>query len=104
MTIYRTTGRKIGNSVGFVGAALGLVGLCFVGCNQYLAVVCLCVAVGLNGAIYSGYQVNHMDLSPNFAGTLMGITNTAANMCGFLAPMFVGRITNDNVRYYIRQT
>jgi len=91
-----TTGRKIGNTVGFVGPAIGLVGLCFIGCSKPLAVLCLCIAVGLNGGIYSGFQVNHMDLSPNFAGTLMGITNTVANMAGFLAPMFVGKMTNNN--------
>merc|ERR1712038_237532 len=94
--ITMTTGRKIGNTVGFIGPAIGLVGLCFIGCSKPLAVLCLCIAVGLNGATYSGWQVNHMDLSPNFAGTLMGITNTIANIFGCLAPMFVGKMTNNN--------
>jgi len=42
-------------------------------------------------------QVNHVDLSPNYAGTLMGLTNTAANVCGFLAPYVAGVITQGNV-------
>jgi len=94
--ISLNVGRKIGNTVGFLGPAVGLIGLCFVGCSKVLAVLCLCIAVGLNGATYSGYAVNHMDLSPNFAGTLMGITNTVANFAGFLAPMFVGKMTIGN--------
>jgi hypothetical protein len=31
-------------------------------------------------------------------GTLMGITNMLASIPGFLGPMFVGWITNNNVR------
>ena len=92
-----THGRKLGNTVAFFGSASGLIAMAFVGCNQTWSIVWLCFAVGTNAGIYSGYQVNHMDLSPNFAGTLMGITNTVANTAGFLAPMFVGQITNDNV-------
>lgn len=36
------------------------------------------------GGVYSGNQMNHMALSPRHAGTLYGITNAAANTCGFL--------------------
>ena len=38
-----------------------------------------------------------MELSPNYAGTLMGMTTTFANMTGFLGPLFTGAITNNNV-------
>ena len=34
-----------------------------------------------------------MDMSPTFAGTLMGLTNCAANMPGILAPIVVSAIT-----------
>ncbi len=44
-------------------------------------------------------QVNHVDLSPTYAGTLMGITNTFANICGFLAPYVSGSITKGNVSF-----
>ena len=70
-------------------AALGFVlqhCFSFVGCNPSMAVLWLVVSVGLNGASYSGFQGNHMELSPNYAGTLMGITNTIANCSGFIAP------------------
>ena len=45
-------------------------------------------------------QVNHVELSPKYAGTLMGITNTAANMAGFAAPQLTGVVIHENVRYY----
>ena len=40
-----------------------------------------------------------MDLSPNYAGTLMGITNTMANIAGFVTPYIVGTIINGNVSF-----
>jgi len=49
--------RKLFNTIGHFGPAAGLVWLAFVGCDRVLAVVALCFAVGLNGAIYSGWQV-----------------------------------------------
>ena len=44
-------------------------------------------------------KVNHVELSPKYAGTLMGITNTAANMAGFAAPQLTGVVIHENVRY-----
>ena len=49
--------RKICNSVGFVGPALGLLALAYSGCNYVASAVFLCLAIGFNGAVYSGFQV-----------------------------------------------
>ncbi|XP_064103173.1 putative inorganic phosphate cotransporter [Macrobrachium nipponense] len=93
----RTTGvlsttatRRIFNSIGFYGPMVCLVLVGYAGCNKNAAIALLCGAVGLNGAVYSGYMNSHLDIAPNFAGTLMGITNTAATVPGFLAPQIVG--------------
>ena len=83
-------------SIGQLIPALGLIGLSFVGCQPIWAIVCLIVSVGFNGASYSGFEVNQIELSPNYAGTLMGIGNMFANMCGFIAPYVAGVIVNDN--------
>lgn len=53
------------------------------------AVTLLIIAVGVNSAVYSGYNVNHLDLSPNHSGTLMGITNCVSNICSLMAPLVV---------------
>ena len=76
---------------------IGLVVMCFVGCDAIFAMAILCIAVGFNGAIYSGYMCSHADLAPAYAGTLMGITNTFATIPGFAAPAVVGAIINGNV-------
>lgn len=69
----------------------------YAGCNKNLAIALLSLGVGLNGAIYSGYMNSHLDIAPNFAGTLMGLTNCAATVPGFLAPMVVGALINGRV-------
>lgn len=40
--------------------------------------------------------MNHIALSPRFAGTMYGITNAAGNTCGFLAPYVIGLIVSGN--------
>jgi len=51
----------------------------------------------MNGATYLGYNMNHIDLSPNFAGILMGITNGVANIMSIIAPLIVGFIVTNEV-------
>lgn len=62
--------------------------------NNTLAVILLAVAVGLNAGTNVGFLVNHIDLSPNFAGTLMAITNSIANVLSILPPLVAGAILN----------
>ena len=46
-------------------------------------------------------QINFVELSPNYAGTLMGISNGIATICGFVSPMVAGAIVNDNVSNFL---
>ncbi|CAL1281275.1 unnamed protein product [Larinioides sclopetarius] len=85
--------RKLFNSIGFFSPALCIVLVAFVGCHPTVIIVILAVSAGLNGFHNSGYSVTHVDMSPEFAGTLMGITNCIGNLSGFLAPAYVGFIT-----------
>lgn len=85
------------SKTGAGGPMLCLVGLCFVGYRKDLTIILLCMAMGFKGAMYSGYMCSHQDLTPNYAGTLFGLTNCVATVPGFLAPLVVGIITHDNV-------
>lgn len=92
------TSRMICNTFGEIVPAIALVALGFVSSDQpALAIGILIVAVASNIAIYCGHHANHMDLSPNFAGPLMGFTNAAANICSILAPLVQGFIVTDPV-------
>ncbi|XP_055837640.1 putative inorganic phosphate cotransporter [Episyrphus balteatus] len=88
--------RKLFNSIGHWVPMVALIALGYVTAeHKKLAIALLTIAVGVNSATYLGFQVNHIDLSPNFAGTLMGITNCAANVMSIVAPLTVGIIVTE---------
>ncbi|XP_045597331.1 putative inorganic phosphate cotransporter [Procambarus clarkii] len=88
--------RRLSMAVGMYGPMIGLVLMCFVNCNTVLAMVVLCMAVGISGSVNCGFLCSHQDLAPNFAGTLLGLTNTVGSFAGILAPMITGSITEGN--------
>uniref|UniRef100_A0A1Y1MXE7 Major facilitator superfamily (MFS) profile domain-containing protein n=2 Tax=Photinus pyralis TaxID=7054 RepID=A0A1Y1MXE7_PHOPY len=96
-----TTGttRKIANSIGSLVPAASLVVLGAIGDTDAdikdAAIVLLFIAVGVNSFTYCGYNVNHMDISPNHAGTLMGITNGLSNITSIIAPLILEFIVTD---------
>lgn len=57
--------------------------------------------MGLNGGIYSGFKINHLDITPRFAGILMSFTNCTANLAGLLAPIAAGNLIEGNVSQII---
>lgn len=85
---------KLWNSIASVVPSLGLIGITYVGCDWVWVTFMLAGVGSLGGAVYAGNQMNHIALSPKYAGTMYGITNSAANICGFLAPYVIGLIIN----------
>lgn len=45
----------------------------------------------------TGFKINHLDLTPRFAGILMSFTNCFANFFGLLAPIVAGNIIEGKV-------
>nr|XP_018898751.1 PREDICTED: putative inorganic phosphate cotransporter isoform X2 [Bemisia tabaci] len=93
--LSKTTARKCWNSCGLWGGAAAFCLLAFAGEYEYLALTLLILAAGLNGATLIGYHSNHLDLAPNFSGTLMGITNGFGNVASISAPLFAGFMLTD---------
>lgn len=85
-----STSYKLFNSIASVVPSLGLLGVAWLGCDRMGVQLMLAIPGAFAGAVYAGNQMNHIALSPRYAGTMYGITNAAANMCGFLAPYAVG--------------
>ena len=48
--------------------AVGLVMVGYVGCDHLWAVTFLVISVGMGGLIMGGYNNNHLDIAPKFAG------------------------------------
>ncbi|XP_055837298.1 putative inorganic phosphate cotransporter [Episyrphus balteatus] len=88
--------RRFFNSLGNWIPAIGLISLGYMGKeNETLVIVLLMIIVGMMAATYLGFVLNHIDLSPNFAGTLMGIANCIAHLTSITAPLSVGFIVTD---------
>ncbi|CAG9767278.1 unnamed protein product [Ceutorhynchus assimilis] len=88
--------RKLMNTIGSVVPAIALVILGFVPADKIAAIeTMLIIAVGINAAIWCGFQVNHVDLSPKFSGVLMGIGNGSSNIFSIISPLFVQILVTD---------
>lgn len=62
-------------------------------CNHLLVVTFFTLSIGLNAFMPSGLLANPIDLSPNYAGTIMSIGNAVGALCGIIAPFTVGLLT-----------
>jgi hypothetical protein len=50
--------RKLFNSIGTFGPAVGLIGLAFAKCNTAVAITSLTIGMGLNVGVFQGFKVN----------------------------------------------
>nr|CAH7740044.1 unnamed protein product [Callosobruchus chinensis] len=95
--ISTTAARKIATGCASVVPMICFIILCYIGCRRTLAVVIMTVAVMSIGGMFCGFLSNHIDIAPNFAGTLMALTNTVATIPGIIVPVFVGKLTESDV-------
>jgi len=83
--------RKLMQTIGAgsIGTALALVG--FVD-SAWAAIAIMTVGNAFGAFVTGGFAVNHMDIAPKYAGTLMGITNTAGTIPGIIGVFVSGLI------------
>ncbi|KAK0146018.1 Sialin [Merluccius polli] len=94
---YRTVVvRKAFSLAGMVGPAVFLVAAGYTGCNYVLAVGFLTLSSSLGGLSASGFNINHLDIAPSYAGILLGITNTFATIPGMVGPVIARALTKNN--------
>lgn len=87
--------RKLFNSIAHWGSGLTLLLLALLQPGAGGAVALLTVAITLESCIFAGFYVSHMDLSPNYGGALMGLSNGCGSTMGILAPLIVGLIVKE---------
>lgn len=71
--------------------------LAYFGYNATAAIVLVAVATMFHGAVSSGPLASMVDLSPNYAGIVLGVSGMIGGMPGFISPIIVGIITQGNV-------
>ncbi|CAG9859749.1 unnamed protein product [Phyllotreta striolata] len=88
--------RKFFTTIGSLVPATSLLILAFSPKEaKVLSVFMLILAAGSASACGSGAVVNHIDLSPNFAGVLLGIINTSGTFVSITGPLAVQVIVTD---------
>lgn len=60
-----------------------------------MVVLLFSLALGFLGNFFTGLKVNALDLSPNYSGSLMALTNGMAGMAGVVVLPIVGVMTPD---------
>lgn len=72
-------------------------------CDKFYVVIYFTISVAFQGV--PGVAINALDLSPNYAGILMGIGGTVTSLTGILVPYIVGVATpnvSTHSHYYSR--
>uniref|UniRef100_A0A672HXB2 Sialin n=1 Tax=Salarias fasciatus TaxID=181472 RepID=A0A672HXB2_SALFA len=95
--LYRTVVvRKCFSLIGMIGPAVFLVAAGYTGCDYVLAISFLTISSSLGGISASGFNINHLDIAPSYAGILLGITNTFATIPGMVGPVIARSLTQHN--------
>ena len=92
--------RKCSNTLAHQGPVICLLMIVIFVTNTNLmmnfTLVMFTVGVGCMGALYSSWIINPQDIAPNFAGTVLGVTNCIGSIPGFVAPRIAGQIVNSD--------
>uniref|UniRef100_A0A0R3S1V7 Sialin n=1 Tax=Elaeophora elaphi TaxID=1147741 RepID=A0A0R3S1V7_9BILA len=88
--------RKVFCCLGLLGEAAFLL-LATIEMRKFLVLVSLVISIGLGGLAWSAFSVNSLDIAPQYAGHLMGLSNTLATLPGMISPLFVGAVVKNQV-------
>jgi len=87
--------RKVNTVIGLWVTGACAVLATYAGCNAELAVALFALAAGLNTMTVCGCKSGMLDISPDYAGIVFGVSNTVSNIPGFLGPAIVGFLLTD---------
>ncbi|MFP6836325.1 MAG: MFS transporter [Pseudomonadales bacterium] len=83
--------RKIMQTISFASIATALLIVAQVE-TAWMAIAVMSVGNALGACGVGGFGVNHLDIGPKYAGTLIGITNTAGTISGIIGVFISGVI------------
>ncbi|XP_050541052.1 vesicular glutamate transporter 1 [Daktulosphaira vitifoliae] len=86
-----TQARKVFNCSAFLSQTVFMT-LAAKSTTAFMSVTCLTLAVGLGAFAWAAFSVNHLDVAPQYASVLMGLSNTFATIPGIVSPMLAGII------------
>lgn len=80
------------------GTSISLVVLGYLDHDKKMAILFYITSVAVGCCVNVGFNINHMDLTPNYAGILMGMSNGFAATGGLGGPLIVAYLVKDMVR------
>lgn len=80
-------------SAAATGPAVGTLIASYAGCNREIVIISFTGGMALMGAFVPSLKVNPLDLSPNYAGSLMAVVGCIGAISGIFAPQLVGFMT-----------
>ncbi|XKL65604.1 hypothetical protein PGB90_009024 [Kerria lacca] len=96
--VFTTTQiRKLSNCGAFLSQTVFMISAAFAP-TAFLSISFLTLAIGLGAFAWTAFGVNHLDIAPQHASVLMGISNTFATISGILAPSVAGYIVKNKSR------
>ncbi|XP_023217661.1 sialin-like [Centruroides sculpturatus] len=88
--------RKLCETIATCGPALGILAISFLGCESTNVIICLMIGMGCFGFNVSGDVAIALDLAPEFAGVIFGLTSSLYNAAGIFSPYVAGVILDKN--------
>ncbi|XP_037947382.1 sialin-like [Teleopsis dalmanni] len=92
----RTNLRKLATFICCVLKGLIVLALAYYGHNSTAAIIFLTIATMVHGAVSSGPLASIVDIAPNYAGIVLGISGMIGVLPGFISPYIVGVLTLGN--------
>ncbi|XP_066265302.1 sialin-like [Branchiostoma lanceolatum] len=83
-------------TLALVGVAACFVAVGHVRCDSTAAITMLCLSTIMQGVMIPGFFPSFTELTLDFSGVAFGISNTVANCAGFIVPLMVGILTDEN--------
>ncbi|XP_035901461.1 sialin [Anopheles stephensi] len=96
----RTGVRKMGGTLCCVVNGIFVFVLACSGCNSLMATIFLTLATTVHGAVSTGPLANLVDMSPRYAGILLGFSGMITVVPGFVSPIIVGMLGNHTVEQW----
>lgn len=96
----RTNVRKMATAICYIVNGLLVLGLAYSGCNSLSSIVFLTLAIAVQGAVSTGPLASIVDIAPNYAGIVLGMSGMIGVLSGFISPTIVGKLTLGNVNTF----
>lgn len=93
----RTNIRKLCGGIATFGQVISAIGLAYSGNHPVLAIFWYTMSQLVHSTGPSGPMANQIDISPNYAGIILGISSSITAMPGYIVPYIIGVLTLNNV-------